>query len=289
MTGKRQALGRNLRELLPDPLLGYRVSNIGSVIGSPIPYDDRLGSDREAGSPRAQDASISKDDVSNSQRFSSSNNRSNWSGSGNVLRLDQRTSGGAIFTTRGLGRFVQYLEKLRSPTVIDLGPGVGSSVAFFGERLGFKLIVEDLFTELEHAGDQTEPESDGLASVMHGRLNYKAGSIDGVLCWDMFDYLDQAAAESLAQQIVRILKPGGTVFALFSECRFSERHLTKYAIVDTEHLESRTYSTVRSKTRWWGSRDVCKLFYGLTIAESYLLKIQIREMLFQKPRPITGL
>jgi len=181
------------------------------------------------------------------------------------------------------------MEKLRSPTVIDLGPGVGSSVAYFGERLGCKLIVEDLFTELEHATDQAELESDGLASVMRERLDYKAGSIDGVLCWDVFDYLDKASAESLAQQIIRILKPGGAVFALFNECRFNERHLTKYAIVDTEHIESRTYSTARSKTRWWGSRDVYKLFHGLTIGESYLLKIQVREMLFKKPRATTGL
>ncbi len=205
------------------------------------------------------------------------------------MRPDQRTSGDSIFTTRGLGRFVQYLDKLRSPTVIDLGPGVGSSVAFFGERLGCKLIVEDLFTELEHSAGQTEPESDRLASVMRERLDYKADSIDGVLCWDVFDYLDKLSAESLAQQIVRILKPGGAVFALFSECRFSESRLTKYAIVDIEHIESRTYSTARSRTRWWGSRDVCKLFHGLTIGESYLLKIQIREMLFLKPRPTAGL
>jgi SAM-dependent methyltransferase len=289
MVGKRQVFGRNLRELLPDLHLGYRVSNIGSVIGNSIPYDDRLGIDTDAGSPWAPDASICKDRVSNSQSSSSSNDRSNWSDPGKLLRLDQRTSGGSIFTTRGLGRFVQYLEKLRSPTVIDLGPGVGSSVAFFGERLGCKLIVEDLFTELEHGTDQAESESIGLASVMCERLDYKAGSIDGVLCWDVFDYLDKAAAESLAQQIIRILKPGGVVFALFNECRFSERHLTKYAIVDTEHIESRTYSTARSKTRWWGSRDVYKLFHGLTIGESYLLKIQIREMLFKKPRPTTGL
>ncbi len=289
MTGRRQALGRNLRELLPRPHPGCRVSNIGSVIGSQIPFDDRLGIDSDAGSRGPPDALICKDDVSSSQRFSSANNRSNWSGSGGLLRLDQETSGDTIFSTRGLGRFVQYLEKLRSPTVIDLGPGVGSSVAFFGERLGCKLIVEDLFTELDNSVDQTEPESDRLTSVMRERLDYKADSIDGVLCWDVFDYLDKLSAESLAQQIVRILKPGGAVFALFSECRLSERCLAKYAIVDTEHLELRTYSTARSKTRWWGSRDVCKLFHGLTIGESYLLRIQIREMLFLKPRPTTGL
>ncbi|SVC09646.1 uncharacterized protein METZ01_LOCUS262500, partial [marine metagenome] len=100
-----------------------------------------------------------------------------------------------MFTTRGLGRFVQYLDKVRSPTIIDLGPGVGSNVAFFGECLGGKLIVEDLFMEFEHAAGHTDPENSGLLSLINGRLSHQAGSIDGVLCWDVFDYLDLAAAE----------------------------------------------------------------------------------------------
>lgn len=237
MVEKRQALGRNLKELLPE-----------------LPFSIRPA----------------------------------LNGAGNVLCLEQEPSRGAMFTTRGLGRFVQYLDKVTSPTIIDLGPGVGSNVAFFGECLGGKLIVEDLFTELEHAAGHTDPENNGLLSLIDGRLSHQAGSIDGVLCWDVFDYLDLAAAESLAQQIIRILKPGGAVFALFSESKSSERDYAKYAIVDTDHLESRTHSATRSKTRWWGSRDVYRLFHGLTVGETYLLKVRIREMLFQKPRLAIG-
>ena len=287
MVEKRQALGRNLNEPLSNAELTHRVSDVESVVGSSIPNEDRVRSDADTEALEGLNPSRSSESASNLQE-SPLSIRPALNGSGNVLCLEQDTSRGTMFTTRGLGRFVQYLDKVTSPTIIDLGPAIGSSVAFFGERLGGKLIVEDLFTELEHAAGHTDPENNGLVSLVNGRLAHQAGSIDGVLCWDVFDHLDLAAAESLAQQIIRILKPGGAVFALFFESKFSERYYTKYAIVDTDHLESRTYSATRSKTRWWGSLDVYKLFHGLTIGETYLLKVQIREMLFQKPRLATG-
>ena len=34
-------------------------------------------------------------------------------------------------------------------------------------------------------------------------------SVDGVLCWDVFDYLDKASAVKLAGQLTRLLKPEG--------------------------------------------------------------------------------
>ena len=33
-------------------------------------------------------------------------------------------------------------------------------------------------------------------------------SVDGVLCWDIFDFLEPAAAKALAREIVRVLRPG---------------------------------------------------------------------------------
>ena len=46
-------------------------------------------------------------------------------------------------------KFVAALAGRPSPVVLDLGPVVGSNVAFFGERLACKLHVEDLFVDVE--------------------------------------------------------------------------------------------------------------------------------------------
>ena len=195
---------------------------------------------------------------------------------------------GSVYPTRGLGQFLRYLGKAASPTILDLGPVVGDNVTFFGEELGCKLIVEDLFADIERAVREVQHQPVALATVLNGRLDEAPGSADGVLCWDLFDYLDRPAAESVARQIVRVLKPGGTVLALFGDGDPGAQRYTKYAIVDSEHLEHRPYAATRGKRQPWGSRDAFKLFDGLTVGETYLLKIRIREMLFRKPLTASG-
>ena len=197
---------------------------------------------------------------------------------------------GSIFPTRGLGRFLHYLGQTVAPTILDLGPVVGDNVTFLGEELGCRLIVEDVFSDIERVAREVQQEQveQVTGDGMNDRLAHPEASADGVLCWDVFDYLDRPAAESLARQIVRVLKPGGTVFGLFGDRHRPADCYTKYAIVDRERLEHRSYPATCGTRRTWGSRDVQKLFDGLTVGETYLLKIQIREMLFRKPQSVPG-
>ena len=44
-----------------------------------------------------------------------------------------------------------------NPVLIDFGPVIGSNVAFYGERLGCKLFIEDLFADYEGVRDAFPP------------------------------------------------------------------------------------------------------------------------------------
>ena len=83
-----------------------------------------------------------------------------------------------------------------SPAILDLGPVVGSNVSFFGEELGCRLRVEDVIADIEaHAAAGT---TDQLPAFFRTRFKSEPGSVDGVLCWDVFDYLEKDAATALA-------------------------------------------------------------------------------------------
>jgi hypothetical protein len=45
--------------------------------------------------------------------------------------------------TKALRKFLASLRSREAPVLLDLGPVVGSNVAFFGERLGCKILIED--------------------------------------------------------------------------------------------------------------------------------------------------
>src|SRR5204863_5156277 len=52
---------------------------------------------------------------------------------------------GQLFPTKALRKFLGSLTSREAPVLLDLGPVVGSNVVFFGERLGCKILIEDLF------------------------------------------------------------------------------------------------------------------------------------------------
>src|SRR5438128_7062680 len=96
-----------------------------------------------------------------------------------------------IFSTKALRKFLTSLTSRESPVLLDLGPVVGSNVSFFGEQLGCKIFVEDIFADLDRhirAGKVEE-----LPAFLKGRFPQAEGSVDGILCWDIIDYLDRAS------------------------------------------------------------------------------------------------
>ena len=58
----------------------------------------------------------------------------------------------------------------------------------------------------------------------------------------------------------------------------------KYVILDEDTLKQRPYTTQGRKQTPLQNRDIIKLFDGLTVSESFLLKTNVREFLFRKPQ-----
>jgi hypothetical protein len=160
---------------------------------------------------------------------------------------------------------------------------VGSNVTFFGEELGCKILVEDLYKDLDrHA---REEKLDQLPAFFASRLRQETGSVDGILCWDVFDYLDKPSAEPLARELVRVLRPDGVLLAFFSTAdprSAVQPTYTKHVVVDRATLQYRPYTAARGKQRPLLNRDIQRLFEPLRITDQFLLKTNLREVLFRK-------
>lgn len=167
------------------------------------------------------------------------------------------------------------------PVLIDFGPVIGTNVAFFGEQLGCKLFIEDLFADFDrHARAGT---LEALPATIDSRFRHADGSVDGVLCWDFFDYLSKPAAQALARQIVRMLRPGGAVMGFFCTSSSADRlPFTKYEIVDPNSLRHKAHPGSGGKKYAFLNRDIIKMFDGLIVSDSFLLKNNIREILLRR-------
>lgn len=186
-----------------------------------------------------------------------------------------------LFATKALRKLLSTLTSRDAPVLIDLGPVVGSNVSFFGEQVGCKIFVEDIYAELERHVRAGKLED--LPAFLSRRFSQPDGSVDGVICWDIIDYLDRPSAQALAEQLTRVLRPEGALLGFFGTAQPRDTHYTKFIIADDTNLKHRAYPAARGRLTILLNRDIIRLFPGLRVSDSFLMKNNIREILFRKP------
>ena len=199
---------------------------------------------------------------------------------------DPEADGGAskapVHPTKALTKFLTTLGSHPQPTLLDIGPVVGHNVTFFGERLGCKFQVEELSKDIDRY--VREDKLAELPEFLSKRFPQADDSFDGILCWDLFDYLDKKSAAALAKQLTRILRPGGVLFALFNatEAPPTAKLYTRFVVMDEMNIQHRPYAAARAKQKPLPNRDIQRMFEPLRVIDQFLLKTNTREMLFRK-------
>lgn len=186
-----------------------------------------------------------------------------------------------VFTTKALRKFLTCLTSRELPVLLDLGPVVGSNVSFFGEQLGCKIFVEDIYADLErHTRDNALGK---FPEFLKTRFTEESSTVDGVLCWDFIDYLDRPAAQALADQLTRVLRPEGALLGFFGTAQSRDPLYTKFIVMDEGSLKHRTYPASHGRRSIFQNRDIIRLFTSLRVSDSFLLQNNLREILFRKP------
>src|SRR4029079_15728079 len=118
------------------------------------------------------------------------------------------TSSGTLYATKALRKFLATLTSRPNPVLLDLGPVIGANVSYFGEQLGCKIFVEDLYADIDRHDregqrrdlgahiDRRGREGKGgdLAGFFAKRFPQADVSVDGILCWDLLDFLEPPVA-----------------------------------------------------------------------------------------------
>jgi len=186
-----------------------------------------------------------------------------------------------VITSKVFPKFLSAVANQPSPTLLDLGPVVGPNVAFFGDRLACKLHVEDLFSDIESFNKRGDRA--GLAAFLATRLTQAPDSIDGVLCWDIFDFLDKQAGLVLAGKLARMVRRGGALYGTFGTTPIEMKQYTRSVVAAEDSLKPRHSPATPVPRTVLLTRDIIKMFDGLIVAESMLLKSATRETLFRRP------
>jgi hypothetical protein len=63
---------------------------------------------------------------------------------------------------------------------------------------------------------------------------------------------------------------------------------TRHVVVDPRTLEHRSYAATRGKQKPLVNRDLQRLFAPLVITDQFLLKTNVREVIFRKPAAVSS-
>jgi hypothetical protein len=187
---------------------------------------------------------------------------------------------GTVVTSKALQKFLSFLATRPAPVLLDLGPLVGTNVTYFGEHLNCKFLIGDLFADLER--HVREGEAEGLPAFLSKRLAMEAGTVDGVLLWDLYDYLDRPSAQALATALVRLMRADGALLGYFGNAGHVGTGCSKFVVLDDSHVRQRGHASALVRRGALQNRDIIKMFDGLGVSDSFLLQNGRREMLFRK-------
>ncbi len=196
--------------------------------------------------------------------------------------------------SNGLKEFLWHLDGLGRGTLLDLGPAWQTTISFFVER-GFKVYAEDVLRAWK---DFLAAEEDRLRNVTLGsdptdltpesragrflaaNLQYRAGSFDAMLLWDLLDYLEPALAKRMVTHLTELIRPGGVLLAMFHSKK--PEGFNRYRVVDTQTLQVLPTPIVCPAQRVYQNREIQDLFRLHRTSKSFVGRDQLREVLFLK-------
>ena len=104
-----------------------------------------------------------------------------------------------------------------------------------------------------------------FAEFLKGRLKHEPESVDGILCWNFFDYLEPAAAQVLAARADEAAEPRRGGAGVFHDRRRARCAVFEVRHLDEDSLKQRPYSSGGKRQTALQNRDIIRMFEGLKV------------------------
>ena len=186
-----------------------------------------------------------------------------------------------MVSSPGLERFTEHLADAERPPILDLGAPVASNIDFLSE-LDCVLHIADLHRVLSEDPGMSAPEEERDVDAVVGRVaSYEEHvRFDGILGWNLFDYLDAPVALALAKRIARNCHSGTVLLMITSTSDTIPSNPGRITIVDTRNLRFERLSPDTRDGARHTPLSLQKLLPGFILQHSFLLQEGMQDYLF---------
>jgi SAM-dependent methyltransferase len=186
--------------------------------------------------------------------------------------------------SRGLEQFVGSFRELSGLAILDLGGANQENVNFI-TNLGHKFYSEEFLRIFEEifAGDRADQSNPSRIEYFLGQvLDYPDEQFDGVMAWDLLEYMEPALLSAAIDRLARILKPKGYLLAFFhSDDRMETVPCYSFRIEDPRNLQVCEYGN-RAPSQLFNNRRLEKLFQKFESVKFFLTRECLREVIVRK-------
>jgi len=185
--------------------------------------------------------------------------------------------------SRGLEEFFSYIRDQSGLTILDLGGATQQNVSFI-TNLGHRLYSED-FLQILHetfGADGAEQSNTGqIDYFLRQALEYPEAHFDGVLIWDVLEYLAPALLTAVIERLHTIVRPKSYMLAFFhSDDKLDAAPYYTFRIQEVNTLQVAQHGT-RRPAQLFNNRSLEKLFGRYESVKFFLTRERLREVIIK--------
>jgi len=189
-----------------------------------------------------------------------------------------------IRTSRGLEEFFTYIRDQSGLTILDLGGATQKNVSFITE-LGHRLYSEDFLAILNEtfgANETVDQSNPGrIEYFLKQALDYPDGHFDGVLVWDVLEYLTPALLNAVVERLHKVVRPKSYMLAFFhSDDKLQGVPSYTFRIEQKNSLEI-SQQGERKPAQLFNNRSLEKMFGRFESVKFFLTRERLREVIIE--------
>jgi hypothetical protein len=187
--------------------------------------------------------------------------------------------------SRALEQFFTHIRDQSGLNILDLGGANQDNVSFI-TNLGHRLYSESFIRTLRDTFGTEDPNEQGNSGQMEQflaqNLDYPEQHFDGVLIWDVLEYLGPALLAITIDRLHRIVRPGSYLMAFFhSGDKLAEVPYYSFRIRDANLLQV-TQRGGRQPAQLFNNRSLERLFENFESVKFFLTKERLREVVIKR-------
>lgn len=211
--------------------------------------------------------------------------RSRWRTESSTLTLNTDAHGQSeARQSSGLEQFFFSIQDQENLSLLDFGRACQANVTFI-TNLSHRIYAEDVLQSVDEVfGSDPEMQSNPVRVEMflNQVLDFPDEHFDGVLVWDILQFLSPAAAQATVDRLRRILRPDAYLLAFFNANeKVPAVPEYNYRIRDSKTLLLLQRGT-RAPAQFFNNRAIEKLFQKYNSIKFFLTRSSLREVIVRR-------